>query len=174
MIDQSDLESAVPDLEALLVEMIASVLGEQAEASTDTLPDAISLAVSRLAIYNPTDGSFLGIEVRAESGLVTTLAGSLLGVPEPAPDDMLDVIAELGNIAAGNVKSLLCHNGHLSLPSAKLAFEHAMNPHGTIRVAASLWGSVVELAVMPMISADPGTRWPPGSAPEESTQAQPA
>jgi hypothetical protein len=172
MIDQSDLESAVPDLEALLVEMIGSVLGEQAENSWEPLPEAVTLALSRLAIYNPADGSYLGVEVRAESGLVTTLAATLLGVPDPAPDDMLDVIAELGNIAAGNVKSLLCHNGNLSLPMDKLSVEHELNPPGTVRAGASLWGSVVELVVMPMTSAEPGTRWPPGSAPEESAQAQ--
>jgi hypothetical protein len=170
VIDQSDLESAVPDLEALLVEMIASVLGEQAESSWDPLPTA-PLALSRLAIYNPTDGSFLVVEIRAESGLVTTLAASLLGVPEPETDDMLDVIAELGNIAAGNVKSLLCHNGHLSLPAPRLSPEHDANPDGTVRAAASLWGSVLELVVMPMATADAGTRWPPGSAPEESAEA---
>jgi len=75
--------------------------------------------------------------VRAEVSLLATLAASLLGVAEPAGDDMLDVIAELGNIAAGNVKTLICHNGHLSLPMAHLAVEHTGQPHTAIRCRGS-------------------------------------
>ncbi len=168
MIDPAELAAAQPDLEMLLVEMIASVLGEQAEPTGERLPPAVGLAVSRLVIQDPHDGSFLGVDVRAEGTLITTLAATLLGVAEPAPDDMLDVIAELGNIAGGNVKSLLCHNGQLSLPSAQLAFEHEGDAPDAIRAGASLLGNVVELVVMPLHSADPQTRWPSGSAQHEA------
>jgi hypothetical protein len=168
MIDPADLAAAREDLELLLVEMIASVLGEQAEPTGESLPAAVGLAVSRLVIQDPEDKSFLGVDVRAEGTLITTLAATLLGVAEPAPDDMLDVIAELGNIAGGNVKSLLCHNGQLSLPSAQLAFEHEGDSPDAVRVGASLLGNVVELVVMPLHSADPQTRWPSGSAQHEA------
>jgi hypothetical protein len=167
MIDPADLAAAQPDLELLLVEMIASVLGEQAEPTAELLPAAAGLAVSRLVIQDPEDGSCLGVDVRAEGTLITTLAATLLGVAEPAPDDMLEVIAELGNIAGGNVKSLLCHNGQLSLPSAQLAFEHEGDSPDAIRAGASLLGNVVELVVMPLHSPDPQTRWPFGSPQHE-------
>jgi hypothetical protein len=156
-----DLESAVPALETLLVEMIAMVLGEEAVLSTDSLP-AVPLAVSRLIIHDSAEEFYLGVEMRAEGTLATMLTSSLLAVEDPAPDDVLDVIAELGNIAAGNVKTLLCTNARLSLPASVLAPPPLHDPAGGVRAVATLLGHVIELVVMPVSGADAGTRWPPG------------
>jgi hypothetical protein len=156
-----DLESARPGLETLLVEMIAMVLGEQAALVSGPLPD-VPLAISRLIIHDSADDFYLGVEMRAEGTLAVKLTASLLALDDPAPDDVLDVIAELGNIAAGNVKTLLCTNARLSLPASVLAAAAVVDPPGTVRAVATLLDHLIELVVMPASGADGGTRWPPG------------
>jgi hypothetical protein len=153
------LETARPDLELLLVEMVALVLGEDAVPTDRPLPP-VELAMARLIIHDEADDSYLGVEVRLESGLATTLASTLLGEPEPTTDDVLDVIAELGNIAAGNVKLLLTTNGRLSLPAPALTTAIGPEPSGTVRAVATLLDHIIELVVMPVTGADAATRWP--------------
>ena len=153
------LGAAQPDLEILLVEIIAMVLGEEALPTDNSLPE-VPLAIARLIIHDEADDSYLGVEVRAEGDLATMLAASLLGEPDPGSEDVLDVIAELGNIAAGNVKKLLTTNGRLSLPAPVLSAEIPDDPEGTVRAVACLLGHVVELVAMPVSGADAATRWP--------------
>jgi Chemotaxis phosphatase CheX len=156
-----DLRSALPDLETLLVEMISMVLGEEATLANVALPD-VPLAISRLIIHDSTDDFYLGVEMRAEGRLATLLTTSLLAVEEPEPGDVLDVIAELGNIAAGNVKTLISNNARLSLPTSVLSAQLPDDPPGTVRAVATLLDHVIELVVMPASGSDSSTRWPPG------------
>jgi hypothetical protein len=156
-----DLESALPDFETLLVDMISMVLGEKATPADTPLP-GVPLAISRLLIHDSTDDFYLAVEMRVEGSLATTLTASLLGVDDPAPDDVLDVIAELGNIAAGNVKTLLCNHARLSLPSSTISALAPLDPPGSVRAGAILLDCVIELAVMPVSVPDPAARWPPG------------
>ena len=170
MADEPHLRAAVPDLHSLLVEMISMVLGEESAPATPHVVPILPLAVSRLIVHDVTDDSYVGVEVRASSDLVATLAAGLLGVPDPAPDDMLDVIAELGNIAAGNIKTMLCGDGRLSLPSAELLRERSDDPVGSVRGTALVLGHVMELVVMPLTGAIETleqVRWPGGPAPGE-------
>ena len=163
MNDGPDLELVVPDLEALLGEMITSVLGEVSIPILDSQRPSPPTGVSHLIVHDTVADWYLAVEVRASVALVSTLAESLLGVPDPAPDDMLDVIAELGNIAAGNVKTLLCTHGQLSLPASALLTTVPEDPEGLVRAAAEILGQVLELAVMPLSRADAtvtGARWP--------------
>ena len=153
------LERALPDLEILLVEMVAMVLGETATPTAVPLPD-VPLAMARLIIQDEADDTYLGVEIRVESGLARMLASSLLGEPDPGEADVLDVIAELGNIAAGNVKSLLTENGRLSLPAPTMVLAPPPVPAGTVRAVANLLGHILELVVMPVPGADVATRWP--------------
>jgi hypothetical protein len=153
------LERALPDLEILLVEMVAMVLGETATPTAVPLPD-VPLAMARLIIQDEADDTYLGVEMRAESGLARMLASSLLGEPDPSEADVLDVIAELGNIAAGNVKSLLTENGRLSLPAPRMVIAPPPVPPGTVRAVANLLGHILELVIMPVPGADVATRWP--------------
>lgn len=156
-----DLESAVPDIQALLVEMIAMVLGEEAKLASTPLP-AVPMAISRLIIHDSEEDFYLGVEMRAEDQLATMLTASLLAVEKPEPDDVLDVIAELGNIAAGNVKTLLCTNARLSLPASAVAVQAPNDKVGTVRARATLLDHLIEIVVMPASGADDSTRWPPG------------
>ncbi|HST85109.1 MAG TPA: chemotaxis protein CheX [Kineosporiaceae bacterium] len=163
MSDGPDLESLVPDLEALLGEMVISVLGEESTPVLDGRRPAAPTGVSRLVVHDAVADWYLGVEVRASVELVSRLATKLLGVTDPAPDDMLDVIAELGNIAAGNIKTLLRTHGQLSLPSSALLTMPSEHPVGLVRAAAVLLDQVLELAVMPLTRTDAtitDARWP--------------
>jgi hypothetical protein len=158
-----ELASSAPDLEILLGELISSVLGEESLPVLDGRRVTAPMAVSHLVVHDHADDSYLAVEVRASADLVSDLAAKLLGIPNPPPDDMLDVIAELGNIAAGNVKTLLCTNGRLSLPASALLTARTADPAGTVRAAAVLLGAVLELVVMPLERTDitvTEARWP--------------
>ena len=52
-------------------------------------------------------GADLGVQVRVSSVLGQRLAARMFACEEPGRDDLLDAVGELGNIAGGNVKSLL-------------------------------------------------------------------
>jgi hypothetical protein len=161
--DGPDLGSLVPDLEALLPEMSSSVLGEASMPVLDGRRPAAPTGVSRLVVHDAVADWYLGVEVRASVELVSRLATKLLGVTDPAPDDMLDVIAELGNIAAGNIKTLLRTHGQLSLPSSVLLTTSLDDPAGLVRTAIVVLDQVLELAVMPLSRTDGAitdARWP--------------
>lgn len=167
------LAVAAPYLETLLGELISAVLGEESLPILDGRRSGTPMGVSHLVVHDLADDSYLAVEVRASVDLVSDLAAKLLGIPDPPPDDMLDVIAELGNIAAGNVKTLLCNNGRLSLPASALITTRPEDPVGTVRAAADLLDQVLELVVMPLDRADitvAEARWP--GAPMTPTAAQ--
>ena len=156
-----ELAEARGDLECLLVEVLGTVFAEEAYptgpepfAGEDGVP---SVAVSRLEIHEPDD-SYTVIEVRLALAAARALAERMFQVTAPDEDDVLDAVGELGNIAAGNVKSLLRHTSRLSLPSARLvpAGDHS---DSAVAVAAIVEGHRVQLEVF---SADGsgGTLWP--------------
>jgi hypothetical protein len=161
--DHPDLKEEGLQLDALLGEMGASVLGEQSRPVVDGRRPTAPMVFSRLIIHDRVADWHLAVEIRAAVDLVSVLAAKLLGLPDPAPDDVLDVIAELGNIAAGNVKTLLCTNGRLSLPVSALLTSPATDVNGSVRADAEVLGQVLELAVMPLTRTDStisGARWP--------------
>jgi hypothetical protein len=167
MVDEPHLGSGVPDLQSLLMEMVVSVLGEEPEPAPPALTPSSPTAVSRLIVHDVTDDSYVGVEIRAAAELVSVLASGLLGVSDPAPDDQLDVIAELGNIAAGNIKTMLCGDGRLSLPSAAIVTSQDEDPAGSVRGSTLVLGHVMELVVMPLTGAADTlsqVRWPGGPA----------
>jgi hypothetical protein len=107
------------------------------------------------------DDSYLAVEVRLEGPLAQMLAASMLTEADPAPDEVLDAIAELGNIAGGNVKTLLFHSARLSLPAPRLAAVPVGDPVGTVRAGVRVLGHAVELVVMMLPGPDDSTLWPP-------------
>lgn len=162
------LQAAAPYLETLLGELILSVLDEESLPIFDGRRPGTPTVASHLVVHDVADDSYLAVEIRASIELVSILAAKLLGIPDPPPDDMLDVIAELGNIAAGNVKTLLCTNGRLSLPASALQAADGDDPVGTVRARAGLLDQVLELVVMPLAPADrtiAQARWPGGPLP---------
>jgi CheY-specific phosphatase CheX len=104
------------------------------------------------------------VSVRTSSIVARVLASRMLLTPDPGPDDLLDAVGELGNIAGGNVKSLLRHSCRLSLPTAEVT--EGADPHSDgsgVTVRASVLGQVVELTVD--VAGDvSGLYWPGSSS----------
>lgn len=176
MITHDELEFAHPDLEALLLEVLTSVFTEEAYPDDSPLADG-DLVTARLSILEEGDGSHLGVEVRTGGVLARLLAWRMFGADDPREPDLLDAVGELGNIAAGNVKSLLFHAARLSLPGARLdtgpaaaapvadpAADPAVDPAGgraaPVTVGAAVLGQVVQLTLIPGAQPD-GLTWPP-------------
>lgn len=157
-----ELDDARGDLECLLVEVLGTVFAEEAyPVDPEPFPgeDGVpAVAVSRLEIHEPTDDGYTVVEVRLALAAARALAERMFQVTVPDEDDVLDAVGELGNIAAGNVKSLLRHTSRLSLPSARLvpAGDHS---GAAVTVAAIVEGHRVQLEVFPADGSD-GALWP--------------
>lgn len=158
----SELEEARGDLEDLLVEVLGTVFADEAypvdpEPFTGAAGEP-AVAVSRLEIHEPSDDGYTVVEVRLALAAAQALAERMFQVATPDEDDVLDAVGELGNIAAGNVKSLLRHTSRLSLPSARLV--PADDPgEPAVTVAAIVEGHCVHLGIFPSDSSD-GALWP--------------
>jgi Chemotaxis phosphatase CheX len=139
--------------------MVASVLAEDAAPVWDDLP-AGPQSTARLAIHDELDGHYLGVVVRLGLSLARVVASRMMSVADPTGDDVLDAVGELGNIAGGNVKSLLCQHARLSLPAAEMTEGEIDGVTDGVRVRAVVLGQVIELAVSPTITSD-GLLWPP-------------
>jgi hypothetical protein len=153
-----ELEDAREDLESLLSDVLISVLGEEAYPTEDPLAPG-PIASAHLAAHDQIEHSYLGIQIRLGAVLARILAGRMMSIGDPGPDDLVDTVGELGNILGGNVKTLFFQSARLSLPVAELGGAGQVFDQG-IRVAASVFGQAVELLLQPDISVD-DLYWPP-------------
>jgi hypothetical protein len=97
----------------------------------------------------------------------------MLLTPDPGPDDLLDAVGELGNIAGGNVKSLLRHSCRLSLPMAEVTENRDSSAAASgVTVRASVLGQVVELSVDVALDVA-GLYWPGASPVPSALESQP-
>jgi chemotaxis protein methyltransferase CheR len=137
------------ELDAIVIDVLGSILDEEAAPAYNELPDG-QLAWARLAIHDAADDSFAVTEVRVGIALARVLAGRMMYVADPVDEDVFDAVAELGNICAGNVKSLVCHDARLSLPTAGIgrpSSRSAVPPSGCARsssATSSSWPSPPE------------------------------
>lgn len=161
-----ELEDARPDLEDILVEVLGTVFADEAYAvEPQPFPGAVeelSTAVSRLEIHDSGEDTYTVVEVRLGVEAAQALASRMLQLASPGPDDLLDAVGELGNIAAGNVKSLIRQTTRLSLPSARLEPSNSDDQVSMVKVAAMVQGHLVQLGVIPADRSD-GALWPGGS-----------
>ena len=170
-----EFEEAREDLEALLLEVLGSLLGadEVAPSWGDELGPGPVLE-SRLFIYDRADDSHTIVEIETPVMLGRVIAGRMMSIGDPSHEDLLDVVAELGNIIAGNVKSLVRHSCRLSLPTAD-AHERPRPSAGGVRVTAYVLGSTIELTVRPAGAGEPGPDvcWPGSNTYDELLETQP-
>jgi chemotaxis protein CheX len=159
-----ELADSREDLEALLLDVLASVLGEEAVPVTDDLPPGPQ-AIARLAIHDEIEDSYLGVMVRLGMPLATVAACRMMSVADPGADDVIDAVGELGNISGGNVKSLLCNHARLSLPEAEVTDVPPAGADEFVHVRALVLGQVVELSVYPTADVS-RLYWPPHAAGE--------
>lgn len=153
------LEFVQEELDEIMIDVLHGVLGEEAAPSWDPLPYGPS-AAAKLLIHDEVTDEYASVEVRVGADLALVLAGRMMFVAEPELEDVLDAVAELGNICGGQVKTLLCQHGRLSLPSADISgHQPPLEPSG-VQVRAVVLGHVVELTVTPGLRFD-GLLWPP-------------
>jgi Chemotaxis phosphatase CheX len=160
-----DLVEAQEELDGIVIDVLGSILVEEAAPAFHDLPDG-PIASARLAIHDESDDSFAVVEVRVGIALARVMAGRMMFVADPDDEDVLDAVAELGNICGGNVKSLLCQHARLSLPTADISTGPASLNGTSVRVRAVVLGHLVELAVTPGASIE-GLDWPPAAVDEE-------
>jgi hypothetical protein len=180
---RAEIEEAREDLEGLLADVLASVFEEEVEVlppgdldvdqhddpveDTDVaraVPDAAAL----VAVRDDRAGVDLGVHVRVSPVLASLLAARMFACEEPVSEDLLDAVGELGNIAGGNVKSLLFPSdslARLSLPSAVLGGPATPPPARTdapppAAIRALVLGEPVELTLVPNVEAG-ALIWPP-------------
>lgn len=158
-----EFEGAREDLEALLIEVLGAVAGEEAMPAWDDTEPPDPIVSGHLAIHDEVDDSYTRVTVRASSILARVLASRMLLTADPGPEDLLDAIGELANILGGNVKSLLRHSCRLSLPVSEIIAVGADSHPGGVTVRASVLGQVIELVVDAATDIS-GLVWP-GSAP---------
>jgi hypothetical protein len=160
-----ELVEAQEQLDDIVIDVLGSILGEEAAPAYDELPDG-QIAYARLAIHDEADDTFAVVEVRVGIALARVMASRMMFVADPLEEDVLDAVAELGNICGGNVKSLLCQHARLSLPTADIGSGLPSLAGAGVRVHAVVLGHTVELAVTPGAPID-GLDWPPAAADEE-------
>ena len=162
------------DLDLILTDVLSSVLAEEAVPTHHQLPQG-PLAVARLAIHDQLDHGYAVVEIRAGVSLAQVIAARMLSVASPTPEDIVDAVAELGNIAGGNVKTLLCHHARLSLPTSEITeqapFAESEPLDGGAYVRAIVLGHVAQLAIRPDAAID-GLIWPP-ICPDEILERSP-
>jgi chemotaxis phosphatase CheX-like protein len=106
--------------------------------------------------------------------MAKSIAARMLSVASPDPDDVVDAVAEIANIAGGNVKTLLSQHSRLSLPTSRIIDPPAelddVGPlPGAAQVRAVMVGQIAQLAVIP--GADPaGLLWPPSDSDFDSDE----
>jgi chemotaxis protein CheX len=159
-----EFEQARDDLEALLTEVLGTVVGEEALPVWDEGLPPGPVVSAKLGIHDDVDDSYTMIHVRTSAIVARVLASRMLTTADPSPDDLLDAVGELGNIVGGNVKSLLRHSCRLSLPSAEVCEQDDAHvaPVG-VTVRAAILGQVVELT-LDVPDDLTGLYWPGGVA----------
>jgi len=159
----TDLDEQIQvELDVILTDVLSSVLAEEAIATRNGLPTG-PLVVARLAIHDREHESYAAVEVRTGVGLARVLAARMMSMAAPGPEDIVDAIAEIGNITGGNVKTLLCHHARLSLPTSQITeqapYANDADIEGTC-VRAIVLGHVAQLTIQPNAGID-GLVWPP-------------
>ncbi len=170
-----EFEQAREDLEALLIEVLGSVFAEEAGIAWEQGLPPGPVAAAKLAIHDEVDGSFTLVEVRTSMTVARSLASRMMLIADPGPDDIMDAMAELGNIAGGNVKSLLRNSCRLSLPTAELTegpTEGQASPSG-VTVSAAVLGQVIELSVQVADDVQ-GLCWPGAPVPAPAGARSPS
>jgi hypothetical protein len=144
------IEDARADISALLAEVICAVLDEKVVPGCAGTIDLGPCVRARLAVCDQVDGSAMLIELRMEIMVARFLAGHMMATSAPGVEDVLDAVGELGNMAAGNIKTLFPHSYRLSLPTVELMAEAPEHPADAVVVRAGVLGQPVELSVAPV------------------------
>lgn len=152
--------NAGSELAATLADVLSAMLEQGAEPTSAPI-SAGSMAVATLAIHDEVSDTYTRIELQVGTALARVLAGRMMLMADPSHEDIVDTVAEVGNIVAGSTKSLLFKHARLSLPNCELPSRGTGPlPERSQQVRAIVLGHVVQLTVVPDTHPD-GLLWPP-------------
>jgi chemotaxis protein CheX len=129
----------IPD-EQLIRTVIRSVWSTQLGLEIADLPgppDARSTGATHTAVIH-ISGDFRGVvRLKASLPLVRRAAAVMFGLPEDRLDrsDECDVVGELANVVAGNIKALIPGSSNISLPTIVEGSDYRIS---TVAIASSL------------------------------------
>jgi hypothetical protein len=170
----TDLDELRGELDLVLMDVLSTVLGQEAVPTNSQLPPG-PLAVARMGLHDRHDNGYAVVEMRIGISLARVIAARMLSVASPLPDDIVDAVAELGNMAGGNVKTLLGLEGRISLPTSEITeqapYAEPESGEGGAFVRAIVLGHVAQLAVRPDAGIE-GLVWPPYT-PDEILERSP-
>ncbi len=152
----------VSELGITLTDVLSAMLEQDAERTLHAMTSGPAV-VARLAIHDQATGGCTGVELQMGLGLARVLASRMMMMADPADDEIIDAVAELGNIAAGAAKSLMFSHARLSLPATQIVDSIAPVPDsGRVRftVRAMVMGHVAQLSVVGDVDENE-LQWPP-------------
>jgi chemotaxis protein CheX len=95
--------------------IFSSVLGLSIyETDAARLATGVSTLGGRVRITGAFEGS---VALHCSDGLARRAASIMFATPDAGPEDAQEVIAELANMAGGNIKALMAEPSELSLPA---------------------------------------------------------
>jgi chemotaxis protein CheX len=104
------------DLETVVGSVFTTMMGLEVCNSDEPFPGPAGLLTAAVYLSGEWAGAVC-IHVSARGAC--SFAGHFLGIPAPneVDDDVRDVMGELANMIAGNLKCALCPGIHVSIPS---------------------------------------------------------
>ena len=113
------------DLEAVVTSVFATMMGLEVRPSMEPCPGAAGLLTAAVYLTGEWNGAAC---VHVEPAQACAFAGRFLGMPaeDSVSDDVRDVMGELANMIAGNLKCTLAPGIRVSVPSVTDGAEYSV------------------------------------------------
>ena len=118
MAEPNEFEFHTGDLEQVVDSVFTTMMGIEARRGADAWPSVGHVMTASIRLRGRVEGTILMHYYPTQACEFT---GSFLGMPAPASvnEDVLDVLRELANIVAGNLKCTLGPGVLLSIPTVR-------------------------------------------------------
>jgi len=123
------LESVRPghceDLESVVASVFSTMMGLEVQPSTEPCPGLSGMLTSSVYLTGEWNGA---VSVHVEPAQACAFAARFLGIPAESAvsDDVRDVMGELANMIAGNLKCTLAPGIRVSVPSVTDGAEYSL------------------------------------------------
>jgi chemotaxis protein CheX len=140
------------DLETVVASVFATMMGLEVQPWSEPYPGSPGMLTAAVYLTGEWEGAAC---VHAEPLQACAFAGRFLGVstPQSISDDVRDVMGELANMIAGNLKCTIAPGIRVSVPSVTDGSEYSLRVCGTRVVcrtgfrteAGPCWISLIEV-----------------------------
>jgi chemotaxis protein CheX len=139
------------DLETVVASVFTTMMGLEVRPSMEPCPGLAGMLTASVYLTGEWNGA---ISVHIEPAQACAFSGRFLGVPaeDTVSDDVRDVVGELANMIAGNLKCTLAPGIRVSVPSVTDGAEYSVRicrAHMVCRTglqtdAGQCWVSLIE------------------------------